>query len=466
MKKIWRSICSASLAALLLLGGAAAEELTPQGAEPVSAPLQEPAPWAYGYIADAYSLKLLDDGYGAYITSPVTLEQVEALAATAAEKLALLGLAPREGSGESLPLDTTRGGVVNALYQELAAYDLPQAGLTPAEALRALKVLRGDGTGLALERTCTYQEAMVMTTRLILAVYDSQDAGSRGLLWKAVNGDTTLYLLGTAHMDRSNVYPFHKTLREAIASANEVILELDFNDQEGLAQFAAMQTYTDGTSLSDHISESLFAQTAQVFAALGMPEEQVAAYKPWALANTLMSLSTQDETAAGAPMAMDLYLSAAAVSTGKKTGAVETYALQGGIFDTLSPEYQEAYLAAYVSMALADESDRTEEERKQLQEAMELQQQGLDAIMEAWKTGDTAAFETIYGKSAIVDSDDELNSRLFTDRDPNMIRYAADLLEREGENTFLMAVGAGHMVDPGGIVSGLRALGYQVEPMG
>ena len=36
-------------------------------------------------------------------------------------------------------------------------------------------------------------------------------------------------------------------------------------------------------------------------------------------------------------------------------------------------------------------------------------------------------------------------------------------LETEGENTFFLAVGAGHMVDPGGIVSGLRELGYTVE---
>ena len=44
-----------------------------------------------------------------------------------------------------------------------------------------------------------------------------------------------------------------------------------------------------------------------------------------------------------------------------------------------------------------------------------------------------------------------------------MIEAAAGYLEREGENTFFLAVGAGHMVDPGGIVGGLRDLGYTVE---
>ena len=36
-------------------------------------------------------------------------------------------------------------------------------------------------------------------------------------------------------------------------------------------------------------------------------------------------------------------------------------------------------------------------------------------------------------------------------------------LETEGENTFFLAVVPGPMVDPGGIVSGLKELGYTVE---
>ena len=80
-----------------------------------------------------------------------------------------------------------------------------------------------------------------------------------------------------------------------------------------------------------------------------------------------------------------------------------------------------------------------------------------------WKAGDPEAFAQVYDKAAVINSDDELNSKLFTERDPGMIQAAASYLETEGENTFFLAVGAGHMVDPGGIVSGLRELGYTVE---
>ena len=462
MKKVLSAILT--LALVLCLGA-------PALAAEAETPTQQPSPWTYEYLADAYALGLLDDSYGTYIQSPVTMEQLESMRTIVSDKLALLELPQRTAGDAPLVIDTTRGGVLNALYQVCADYRLEgiEAGAIPF--LQSLGVVHGvNGAGdLSLERACTYQEAMVMTGRLVLAVYDRQDAGSHGLFWKATNGKNTLYLLGTAHMDRGNVYPFHKSLRAALASANEVYFELDFNDQAGIAEFAAMQTYSDGTTLKDHISEELYAQTVQVFAALGMTEEMVAVYKPWALANSLMALSTQDETTTGTAMAIDLYVNSAAANAGKTIGAVETYALQGGIFDTLSPEYQEAYLAGYVTMALSSLTGQTpelsEEDQKALQEAMELQQQTLDAIMEAWKAGDVAAFEKVYNKASVVESDDELNSRLFTDRDPGMIKAAAALLEREGENTFFMAVGAGHMVDPGGIVSGLRALGYTVEEL-
>ena len=52
---------------------------------------------------------------------------------------------------------------------------------------------------------------------------------------------------------------------------------------------------------------------------------------------------------------------------------------------------------------------------------------------------------------------------LWPDVYKRQIQAAAAYLETEGENTFFLAVGAGHMTDPGGIVSGLRALGYTVE---
>ena len=159
-------------------------------------------------------------------------------------------------------------------------------------------------------------------------------------------------------------------------------------------------------------------------------------------------------------MAIDLYVNARAVNGGKTIDSVETYAFQGGIFDGLSAEYQERYLDSALSlleMAQGGETDPAMEETARQQEEM------MSGMFAAWKAGDPEAFAQVYDKAAVINSDDELNSKLFTERDPGMIQAAASYLETEGENTFFLAVGAGHMVDPGGIVSGLRELGYTVE---
>lgn len=463
-----RKLLSGALALVLALGLSApalAEEEAPAAPEAESVQ-QHPAPWAYSALADAYAMGMVDNDYTSYILDPVTDAQMENITSIVAGKLALLELPENELAAAELVLDNTRGGVMNALYQEAAAYSLPGIEADPAFYLTQLGVVSGDQNGdLHTERPCTFQEAMVMAQRLVLAVYDLSGAGSKGMLWKAVNGDNTLYLLGTIHVDRSNVYPFHKSLRDAIAAAQEVIFEVDFNDAEGMAEYVALQTYSDGTTLKDHISPELYAGVVEICGQLGMTEEQTAAYKPWVLMLTLNNLLMQDDTTSSNVMAVDMYINSAASNAGKTIGAVETAAFQGTIFDGLSLEYQEEGLATYVAMyqAAASGEEPSGGEDQAVSDALAAQTATMEAMMTAWKDRDLTAFEAAYDKSAILNSDDELNASLFTERDPHMIEAAAGYLESEGENTFFMAVGLGHMIDPGGIVSGLRDLGYTVE---
>jgi len=208
---------------------------------------------------------------------------------------------------------------------------------------------------------------------------------------------------------------------------------------------------------------------------LGMEPNGFDAYKPWALASTFGVLSLQDDTTGANAMAIDVYINAYAVNAGKTIDSVETYAFQGQIFDTLSPEYQEQYLASGLLLIL-DPDSISQETRDALtqvlgedafqpatQEAIQAQLDQISAMMDSWKARDAAEFDAVYGKDAILDSEDELNQKLFTGRDPGMIQYAADYLSQPGSHTGLLVVGAGHMVGDTGVVQGLRDLGYTVE---
>ena len=361
---------------------------------------ESPAPlpgWSHSILADGYSLGLFGDEISVQHSQTVTMEQVEALARTVGDKLALLELEPRPADGTALVLDTTRGGVMNALYQEAAAYSFPGVEQGAEAFMTSVGALAGDGSGLHLDRPCTVLE------------------------------------------------------------------------------FAAMQTYPAGDSLANHISPALYQAVVQAAAQLGMDEGTVSQYKPWALANSFSSLATLDETSSENAMAIDLYVNAKAINAGIGIGAVETYAFQGQIFDTLSPEYQEQYLAGGLLLIL-DPDSISQETRDALtqvlgedafqpatQEAIQAQLDQISAMMDSWKARDAAEFDAVYGKDAILDSEDELNQKLFTGRDPGMIQYAADYLSQPGSHTGLLVVGAGHMVGDTGVVQGLRDLGYTVE---
>ena len=159
MKKALSLLLALAMSLGMLGASALAEDVPPQEESAV----QAPSVWAYDALADAYAMGMLDDNYTSYIQSPVTADQLGKLTGVVADKLALLELPENELAPYELVIDTTRGGVMNALYQEAAAYSLPGIEADPAMYLTQLGVVKGDQNGsLHTDRVCTFQEAMVM----------------------------------------------------------------------------------------------------------------------------------------------------------------------------------------------------------------------------------------------------------------------------------------------------------------
>ena len=450
------------LALLLTLGllGSVSPVLAAENGQLSSLPA-----WSHEQIADGYAMGLFGNEIYTDYNKVITQEQLADLTKTVADKLAVLNMPANPSKGETLVIDTTRGGVLNALYQEAAAYNFPNVNSDPVEYMASLGAVCGNGRSLMLDRPCTLLEASIFANRLILALYDGQNAGSLGLLWKATGNGNTLYLLGSIHTDRSNLYPFHKQLRDIIASTELAAFELDFNSREGIDEFAAMQVYSDGTTLKDHISSELYQDVVEALAAIGMPEAETAQFKPWALANSFNAQATMDETTSDNAVAIDLYVNNKASNVGIPVEGIETYAFQGSIFEGLSAESLENYLAmALTAFQGTDGYELSEEERAELEAALEEQTQMMDRWMNHWKTRDVQGFAQDFPKDEIQsNTNDELNAKLFEGRDPNMIAWADRYLKQDGVHTGLMTVGAGHMIGKTGIVQGLKDLGYTVE---
>jgi Uncharacterized protein conserved in bacteria len=415
-----------------------------------------PADWAVPYLMEAESLKLVTDNSIARLYEIVTEEDIVAAAEIIGGKLALLELPLNPiPVDNAVVFDQSRGSVLETLAMLAEDYTWGSEA-NGIDFLVELGVVKGDGASLALERSCTMQELYVLSARFVLACYDYVGAGSKGLLWKVTNeqNGAVLYLMGTYHVDMNNMYPMNGAVRTAVDVSEKVYFELDFLDESGIAEFTALQFYPEGETLKDNIAPELYDAVVSIFGELGMDETTVNSLKPWVISNSLDSLSYVDETS-GSGVVVDTYLYMRALVAGKEVGGIETYALQASVFDTLSPDVQEAYLAASV---IAYQTGAEPED--------DLESPTLADLLIAWQAGDLAGFNALMDKDAMLAEaekyNDQLTFNLLTLRDPDMIESAAAFLQAPGSTTFL-AVGSLHMVGATGIVVALDDMGYTVE---
>lgn len=409
---------------------------------------QAVSPWALDGLCEAESMDLLTIEDMAAVEDPVTQEKLKLILAQVEGKLALLGEAPHTHTPLAQEGDLTRRGVLTALYDQAAGFSFEGMEGDPIECLAQLGVIQGDEKGdYALERTCTLQEAFLFSQRLVLALYDQKDAGSKGLLWKVEHGDNTLYLFGSYHVDKGNLYPFHQSVREAILDSQTVCFEIDFGDVEGAQELLTYYYYPEGDCLKNHLEEADYTAVVEALAPMGLDEATVNTMRAWAVGTTLEQLAYMDDSTGTSNMATDLYLYTKSVCNGKTVDQVETHGYQGALLSGLSEETQ--------TQMVKDGLNLLEEGKEQ-----------TELLFTVWQSGDLEGFEQEMKKDKPVETpeEQEVIDALFGERDQNMTAWCETFLTQEGEHTATMVVGAGHMVGKTGVVENLRSAGYTVTP--
>src|SRR5699024_8379996 len=120
--------------------------------------------------------------------------------------------------------------------------------------------------------------------------------GPGGFLWKVEKGDTTVYLQGTIHIGKKDLFPLNEKIENAYSEADIIVPEVDLNnvslgETQKITQKLGM--YDDESDISDHISNELYAKLEDALSELGLPIQAVKDFKPWLLANTVQQLMTQ-----------------------------------------------------------------------------------------------------------------------------------------------------------------------------
>jgi hypothetical protein len=266
-------------------------------------------------------------------------------------------------------------------------------------------------------------------------------AHTRGLLWKATSGATTVYLAGSLHFGSEDMYPLPQEMEDAFQASSVLVIEVDPNGvtpSKVLSLVTTAGVYPPGDTLWNHVSGRTRSLLPAFAAQQGLSAEMLSRLKPWAV-NLMLAAHMMQEEGMRPDLGIDMHFMGEA-GTAKRIEALETVDQQmRALVET--PESENA---------LSLEETVTDPERAK---------QMLGRMKAAWVAGDTAALEAVVFED--LRKTPESRKRLLDERNVSMTAAIARYLK--GSEPCFVVVGSAHLLGKDGIVSRLTARGFSVK---
>jgi len=282
--------------------------------------------------------------------------------------------------------------------------------------------------------------AVALLAAVLLAGAAPADAQrfERGLLWRVEGKGTVNHVFGTIHLADPRVTQLPPPVAQALNAARSLSVEVGF-DPANLVALAGRMVFLDGRDLPGAVGPELYARVAELTGPLGVPEQALRLFRPWAIA-LLLSVPRQDPQAV-----LDNVLAATARAQGKPVHELETVEEQVAVFEGLGEDDQVLMLRR-----AADEHARVP--------------QTVDRMVQAYLARDLALMRRIGEEIAAGDAEamrlqQRLSARMLDERNVRMVER---MLPRLQEGGAFVAVGALHLYGERGVLAGLAQRGWRV----
>jgi uncharacterized protein YbaP (TraB family) len=298
--------------------------------------------------------------------------------------------------------------------------------------------------------TVLFRTALLLYTLLLASAAAAQPAPSTRakavaaakpvFLWELRSPTATVYLLGSVHVASGDMYPLDARIERAFQKAETLVLETDIDERAQSHAAALLQqagTYTPPDSLEQHIDDATLQRLSAASASMGLPVDAFSSMRPWLVSLTL-TLARLQALGYRPDLGIDQHFRGAAGS--KKIASIETLEQQVAVFRDMSEALQSATLRQTLD---------------ELDSMRDLMRKALDA----WRTGDTTAIETLLVNPIRKDYP-ELYRRLFVDRNRHMAETIDAYLK--GKGTYFVVVGSGHLTGADSVLRLLQTRGYKV----
>ena len=267
----------------------------------------------------------------------------------------------------------------------------------------------------------------------------------KNFLWKVQSRSATVYLLGSIHFLREDVYPLHKTIENAYESSNNLVVEANINElgKLDLKMLTDRAFYKSDDHLEKHVSPETYRLVKKETGTLGIPVELIRMQKPWFLALSLQAMELM-RLGYDPQCGVDYYFLSKAQGK-KRILELESLDEQLSLLSGFSDNEQEQFLL-YTLKTLNSMGSQ------------------VDALVRAWISGDGQAMESILADTVIRDASiAPIFGKLFDERNLRMTSKIDGYLNSNG--SYFVIVGAGHLVGKRGIIELIKSKGYVVEQL-
>jgi uncharacterized protein YbaP (TraB family) len=271
-------------------------------------------------------------------------------------------------------------------------------------------------------------------------------APHQGGLYRISHAGRVAYLFGTVHVGTPGFYPLPPEVSRALGGANRVVVELDTRGNHDYVRALALHgRYGAGDDIRRHLPAATLRALTDALHARGISLSSMAGYKPWLVANLLLS--------------EELERKGYRRSDGVERALLEQARRRGlRVTQLESAEYQ---LALYDSMDEASAARYLREVLDGLADGRALRT--AQAVIDAWASGDVRALDVVLQESTTgPGAMAEFTRRvLLGRRNPEMADHIERLM-REDSVTFV-GVGLLHLLGANGLPQLLAQRGYLVE---
>ncbi len=288
-----------------------------------------------------------------------------------------------------------------------------------------------------------------MRTKSLLAflflIFAAVALDAKSILYKVSSKSSTVYILGSIHLAKPELYPLDSTIEEAYRISDVLVVELDTESKESAAAIQrAMGTlgiYQNGRTLKTELSEKTYKQLQAYAKTAGFSLDQLEQFRPWVV---MLQLNVMEMVRLGysPELGIDKHFIEMAKRGNKPILALETIDEQMALFSRDDKAYQEKLLR-YTLTSI------------QQMEPM------LSRLFISWLKGDSKAIEKLFVLSMHENAElKEIYDALITKRNYQMTEKIMAYLKTDRD--YFIVVGAGHVVGDDGIVALLRKKGYIV----